>query len=52
MHWPNSLGLIKGFCTVCEQPWMDLNPRPLAQKAKTLTTEAAHALDIIILYEV
>ena len=38
VHWPNSLGLIEGFCTVCEQPWVDLNPRPFAQKATTLTT--------------
>ena len=22
VHWPNSLGLIEGFCTVCEQPWL------------------------------
>ena len=38
VHWPNSLGLIEGFCTVCEQPWVDLNPRPFAQKATTLTS--------------
>ena len=35
VHWPNSLGLIEGFCTVCE-PWVDLNPRPFALKATTL----------------
>ena len=23
---------------VCEQPWVDLNPQPFAQKATTLTT--------------
>ena len=28
VHWPYSLGLIEGFCTVCRQPWVDLNPRP------------------------
>ena len=38
VYWPNSLELIEGFCTVCEQPWVDLNPRPFAQKATTLTT--------------
>ena len=38
VHWPNSLGLIEAFCTVCEQPWVDLNPRLFAQKATTLTT--------------
>ena len=38
VHLPNSLGLIEGFCTVCEQPWVDLNPQPFAQKATTLTT--------------
>ena len=36
MHWPNSLKLIEGFCTVCEQPWVDLNPRLFGQKATTL----------------
>ena len=25
VHWPNSLGLIEGFCTVCEQPCVNLN---------------------------
>ena len=35
MVWP---GLIEGFCTVCDQPRVDLNPRPFAQKATTLTT--------------
>ena len=30
VHWPTGLGLIEGFCTVCEQPWADLNPRPFA----------------------
>ena len=24
VHRPNSLGLIEGFCAVCEQPWVDL----------------------------
>ena len=38
VHWPNSLGLIEGLCTVCEQPWVDFNPRPFAHKATTLTT--------------
>ena len=38
MHWPNSLGLIEGFCTVYEKPWVDLKPRPFAQKATTPTT--------------
>ena len=38
VHWPNSAGLIEGFCTVCEQPWVDLNPPPFALKATTLTT--------------
>ena len=38
VHWLNSLGLIEGFCTVCEQPQVDLNPQPFAQKATTLTT--------------
>ena len=38
MHWPNSLGLIEGFCTACEQPWVDLNTRPFALKVATLTT--------------
>ena len=38
VHWPNSLGRIEGFCTVCEQLWVDLNPWPFAQKATTLTT--------------
>ena len=28
VHWLNSLGLIEGFCTVCEQPWVDLNTHP------------------------
>ena len=35
VHWPNSMGLIE---TVYEQPWVDLNPWPFAQKATTLTT--------------
>ena len=38
VHWPNSAGLVEGFCTVCEQPWVDLNPRSFALKATTLTT--------------
>ena len=38
VHWPNSAGLIEGFCTVCEQPWVDLNPLPFALKATTLTS--------------
>ena len=38
VHWPNSAGLIEGFCTVCEQPWVDLNPRPFALKPTSLTT--------------
>ena len=38
MHWPNGLGLIEGFCMVCEQPWVDLNPQPFALKATALTT--------------
>ena len=38
VHWPNSLGLIQGFCTVGEQPWVDLNPQPFALKATTLTS--------------
>ena len=42
VHWPNSLGLIEGFCTVCEQPWVDLNPRLFAQKA-TMTTAATQS---------
>ena len=25
VHWPNSSGLVEGFCTVCEQPWKDLD---------------------------
>ena len=28
VYWPNSAALIEGFCTVCEQPLVDLNPRP------------------------
>ena len=39
VHWPNCAGLIEDFCTVCEQPWVDLNPRPFALKATTLTTQ-------------
>ena len=48
VHWPNSLGLIEGFCTVCKQPWVDLNPQPFAQKATTLTTapRRPHTKDI------
>ena len=38
VNWPNNLGLIDGYCTVCEQPWMDLIWWPLALKATTLTT--------------
>ena len=38
MHWSNGLGLIKGFCTVHEQPWVDLNPQLFALKATTLIT--------------
>ena len=38
VQWPTSAGLIEGFCTVCEQPWVDLNPRPFALKATALTT--------------
>ena len=41
VHWPNSLGLIEGFSTVCEQPWVDFNPQfkvAFAVKATTLTT--------------
>ena len=37
VHWPNSLGLIEVFCTVCEQPRVELNPQPFARKAATLT---------------
>ena len=37
IHWPNSLGLIEGFCTVYEQPWVDFNPQPFALKTTTLT---------------
>ena len=22
VHWPNSLGLVEGFCMVCKQPWI------------------------------
>ena len=40
VHWPNSLGPIEGFCTVCEQPWLDLNPRPFVLKVTTRTTAA------------
>ena len=38
VHWPHSLGLIEGFCMVCEEPRVDLNPLPFAQKATILTT--------------
>ena len=38
VHLPNILGLIEGWCTVCEQLWVDLNPWPFAQKVTTLTT--------------
>ena len=44
VHWPNSLGLIEGFCMVCEQPWMDLNPQPFTLKATTLTTVPLYGL--------
>ena len=38
VHWPNSTRRLEGFCAVCEQPWVDLNPLPFALKATTLTT--------------
>ena len=38
MHWTNNLGLIEGFCTVCERPRVDLNPWSFALKVTTLTT--------------
>ena len=34
VHWPNR----QGFCTVCEQPWVDLSPWPFTLKVTTLTT--------------
>ena len=45
VHWPNNLGLFEGFCTVCEQPWMDLNPRTFAFESDNTNhcaTEATH----------
>ena len=48
VNWPNSQGLIESFCTVCEQPWVDLNPRPFAQKATTLTTATRRYIEIIM----
>ena len=44
VHGPNSLGLIEGLSTVCEGPWVDLNPRPFAQKAATPSTAQTKCL--------
>ena len=40
MHWPNSLVPYEGKCTVCEQPWVDLNAQPSANKH--CATKAVH----------